>query len=29
MIEASVDDLADSATKVVERRLSERLPWGR
>jgi hypothetical protein len=26
---ASVDELADSVTKVVERRLSGRLPWGR
>jgi hypothetical protein len=29
MVEASVDELADSVTKVVERRLSGRLPWGR
>jgi hypothetical protein len=28
MIEASVDELADSITGVVEHRLSARLPWG-
>jgi hypothetical protein len=29
MIEASVDELADAVSKIVERRLSGRLPWGR
>lgn len=29
MIETSVGELADYVTKVVERRLSARLPWGR